>query len=78
LETKAFQEAQRAGTEHAKALEGRYRGRKPPYNWPQLENRAVPCGPGGTSAIAKATGLTRQTVLRIKADPVEAEANLAT
>lgn len=32
----------------------------------------------GTSAIAEATGLTRQTVLRIKTDPVEAEANLAT
>jgi DNA invertase Pin-like site-specific DNA recombinase len=32
----------------------------------------------GTSTIAKNTGLTRQTVLRIKTDPVEAEANLAT
>ena len=34
-------------------------------------------GAAGTSEIAKATGLTRQTVLRIKADPAKAEAVLA-
>ena len=31
----------------------------------------------GSSTIAKATELSRQTVLRIKADPVSAEATLA-
>jgi hypothetical protein len=30
----------------------------------------------GTSAIASATGLSRQAVLRIKADPAAAEATL--
>lgn len=78
-QAEATKEAQRAGIEHAKALEGRYRGRKPSYNREQLQTVQALLGQeAGTSAIAKATGLTRQTVLRIKADPVEAEANLAT
>ncbi len=78
-QAEATKEAQRAGIEHAKALEGRYRGRKPSYSRGQLQTVQSLIGQdAGTSAIAKATGLTRQTVLRIKADPVEAEANLAT
>jgi DNA invertase Pin-like site-specific DNA recombinase len=78
-QAEATKEAQRAGIEHAKRLEGRYRGRKPSYSREQLRTVQALLGQeAGTSAIAKATGLTRQTVLRIKADPVEAEANLAT
>jgi putative DNA-invertase from lambdoid prophage Rac len=78
-QAEATKEAQRAGIEHAKAQGGRYRGRKPSYNREQLQIVQNLRGQGaGTSEIAKATKLTRQTVLRIKADPVEAEANLAT
>ncbi len=63
-------EAQRAGIEHAKALEGRYRGGEPSYSREQLQTVQALLGQeAGTSAIAKATGLTRQTVLRIRADP---------
>jgi DNA invertase Pin-like site-specific DNA recombinase len=78
-QAEATKEAQRAGIEHAKALEGRYKGRKPSYSREQFRTvQALVGQEAGTSAIAKATGLTRQTVLRIKADPAEAEANLAT
>jgi putative DNA-invertase from lambdoid prophage Rac len=77
-QAEATKEAQRAGITHAKAQEGRYLGRKPSYSRQQLETVQSLVGQdAGTSAIARATGLTRQTVLRIKADPVEAEANLA-
>jgi DNA invertase Pin-like site-specific DNA recombinase len=78
-QAEASKEAQRAGIDHAKALEGKYRGRKPSYSREQFQIVQALIGQeAGTSAIAKATALTRQTVLRIKADPVEAEANLAT
>jgi DNA invertase Pin-like site-specific DNA recombinase len=77
-QAEATKEAQRAGIAHAKAQEGRYLGRKPSYSRQQLETVQSLVGQEtGTSAIARATGLTRQTVLRIKADPGEAEANLA-
>jgi putative DNA-invertase from lambdoid prophage Rac len=68
-------EAQRAEIEHAKAQGGRYRGRKPPYGREQLQTvQNLPGQNVGTSEIARATG---QTIPRINADPVEAEANLA-
>ena len=35
-----------------------------------------PYSSSGISVIAKATGLTRQTIYRIQADPVAAEATL--
>ena len=73
-QAEATKEAQRAGIEHAKAQAGdKYRGRKPSYSRKQLDVALAMLGSGdGTSATAKATGLTRQTVLRIKADPAEA------
>lgn len=73
-QAEAAKEAQRAGIEHAKALgDGKYRGRKPSYTRKQLDDVLGMLGKeAGTSAIATATGLTRQTVLRIKADPAEA------
>ena len=73
-QAEATKEAQRAGIEHAKALgDGKYRGRKPSYTRKQLDDVLGMLGKeAGTSAIATATGLTRQTVLRIKADPAEA------
>lgn len=77
-QAEATKEAQRAGIAHAKAQEGRYRGRKPSYSRQKLETVQNLLGQGvGTSAIAAATDLSRQTVLRIKADPAAAEANLA-
>jgi putative DNA-invertase from lambdoid prophage Rac len=73
-QAEATKEAQRAGIEFAKALgEGKYRGRKPSYSRKQLDAVLTMLGrEAGTSTIATATGLTRQTVLRIKADPAEA------
>lgn len=77
-QAEATKEAQRAGIEHAKAKADKYRGRKPSYTRKQLEDVLAMAGRGeGTSAIAKATGLSRQTVLRIKADPAEAHRLMA-
>jgi len=54
-----------------------YLGRKPSYDRKALETVAGMLLDGfGTSAIAKAAGLSRQAVLRIKADPVHADAAL--
>jgi putative DNA-invertase from lambdoid prophage Rac len=76
-QAEATKEAQRAGIEHAKAKADRYRGRKPSYTRQQYEAvRDLLTQHVGTSAIAKETKLSRQTVLRIKADPAKAEAAL--
>jgi DNA invertase Pin-like site-specific DNA recombinase len=79
-QAEATKVAQRAGIERSKADLARqaYRGRKPSYTRQQLEkvSELVTMG-NGASAIAKATGLHRQAVLRIIADPVKAEAVLA-
>ena len=72
-------EAQRAGIDHAKARGDRYRGRKPTYN--RVEYNAVLelLSQGlGTSVIAGNTGLTRQTVLRIRSSPEQAHSALVT
>ena len=72
--------AQRAGIDLAREREGatKYRGRKPSFNRQQMEavQSMLDAGTAGTSAIAKATGLTRQTVLRIASDPAKADALL--
>jgi putative DNA-invertase from lambdoid prophage Rac len=74
----ANKEAQKAGIEYAKAKPDRYRGRKPTYSRSEYSTvRDMLVQEAGTSAIAKVTGLTRQTVLRIKADPAAAERALA-
>ena len=74
-QAEATKEAQRAGIEHKKATEPeKYLGRKPSYDRKVLESVTDMLEQGaGTSAIAKVTGLSRQAVLRIKADPVHAE-----
>lgn len=76
-QAEATKEAQRAGIAHAKEG-GFYLGRKPSYSREQLtvvidmlDQNA------GPSAIAKATGLSRQTVYRIQENPFAAEAALA-
>lgn len=76
-QAEATKEAQRAGIEANKAVEGKYRGKKPSYGRAEVEAvRDMVTAGAGTSAIAKATGLSRQTVIRIREDPAGAEATL--
>lgn len=77
-QAEATKEAQRAGIDHARSREEAYRGRKPSFTRGQFEAVRGGLGQGlGISAIAAATGLTRQTVYRIRDNPAEAEAALA-
>lgn len=77
-QAEATKEAQMAGIADAKANKPeRYLGRKPSYNRDMLTVVTDMLAQGaGASAIAKETGLTRQAVLRIKADPAHADAVL--
>jgi DNA invertase Pin-like site-specific DNA recombinase len=78
-EFEATKAAQRAGIEHAKAHGDRaYLGRKPSYTRAQLDHVRAMLGQEavGIARIAAETGLTRQTVYRIKDDPGGAEAAL--
>ncbi|WLR98748.1 recombinase family protein [Shinella sumterensis] len=77
----ALKIAQRAGIEHAKAEGAQrpriYKGRKPSYDRAMLDlvNQMLAANEGPSDIAAK-TGLTRQTVLRIRADPAAADAAL--
>ncbi len=79
-QAEAMKEARRAGIDHAKrqADSGRkYRGRKPSYSREQYEAVRTMLALGqGAAAIARETLLSRQAVMRIKADPVATEAAL--
>jgi putative DNA-invertase from lambdoid prophage Rac len=79
-QAEATKEAQRAGIEHAKGQAElmAYIGRKPSYSREQLDT-VVACLERGEniSAVAKVTGLSRQTVYRIRDNRAEAEAALA-
>ena len=77
-QAEATKEAQRAGIAHAKASdEAAYKGRKPSFTRRQLETvRDMLAQDAGISAIANATGLTRQTVYRIRGEPAWATAVL--
>ncbi|APX70846.1 MULTISPECIES: recombinase family protein [Brucella] len=78
-QAEATKEAQKAGIAAAKADKdrGAYLGRKPSYDRKQLNAVQDMLAMGaGTSEIAKATGLTRQTVIRIGKDPVKADQTL--
>ena len=77
-QAEATKEAQRAGIEHAKTQSAiKYRGRMPSYDRNQfLIVQDMLSQDAGASAIAKATGLTRQAVLRIKSEPADAEKTL--
>jgi putative DNA-invertase from lambdoid prophage Rac len=73
-QAEATREAQRAGIAHAKANGDvcAYRGRKPSYTRKQFENARVLLGKSNrVGDVATITGLTRQTVYRIKDDPRE-------
>jgi putative DNA-invertase from lambdoid prophage Rac len=79
-QSEATKAAQRAGIEHAKQHEDRaYLGRKPSFTRQQLETVRDMLGHHavGVAQIAKTTGLSRQTVYRIKDDPAGCEAALA-
>jgi DNA invertase Pin-like site-specific DNA recombinase len=76
-QAEAIREAQKAGIAHAKGRQGKYRGRKPSYTREQIEQlESLPAGMNTTDA-ARATGLSRQTVLRIRANPIAAYARVA-
>lgn len=77
-QAEATKEAQRAGIDHAKATDkDKYRGRKPSYTRQEYELVLDMLNLGkGTSDIAKAAGLTRQTVLRISGAPERAKSAL--
>jgi putative DNA-invertase from lambdoid prophage Rac len=78
-QAEATKAAQRAGIEHAKQHGDRaYLGRKPSFTRAQLNQVRNMLGQeaAGIARIAKETGLTRQTVYRIKEDPAGSEAAL--
>jgi putative DNA-invertase from lambdoid prophage Rac len=78
-QAEATKAAQRAGIEHAKAKDSTtYLGRKPSYTRQQFATVRHMLGQDavGIARIAKETGLTRQTIYRIKDDPAAAEASL--
>jgi len=69
--------AQLAGINAAKES-GKYRGRKPSFDQDQLnETLSLFDSNLRICEIIKATGLSRQTILRIKADPVAAQRSVA-
>lgn len=77
-QAEATKAAQRAGIEHAKQSgERKYLGRKPAFTRKQFHDvRDMLAQSFGIAQIAKATGLKRQTVYRIKDDPAASEAML--
>ncbi len=78
-QAEATKEAQRAAIEQLKAKDdGTYKGRKPSYTREQFAQVMDMNGKGvSVSEVAKTTGLSRQTVYRIKEDPAGAEKALA-
>lgn len=77
-EAEVKKEARKAGIAAAQAIEGRYLGRKPSYSRDEMIAVLDMFGLGrGVSDIAKATGLSRQAIYRIKDDPMAAEKALS-
>jgi DNA invertase Pin-like site-specific DNA recombinase len=77
-QAEASKEAQKAGIAHAKEKEDSYRGRKPSFDRQQFQTTVDLIGKGmGISEISKASGLSRQTVYRIKDDVAASEKSLA-
>jgi putative DNA-invertase from lambdoid prophage Rac len=79
-QAEATKAAQKAGIEHAKGKdEAKYLGRKPSFTRRQFDQARTLLGQGavGITRVAKETGLSRQTVYRIKGNPASAEASLA-
>ncbi len=77
-QAEATREAQKAGIEHARATADAYLGRKPSFTYEQLATvRDMLANETAVSAIASATGLSRQSIYRIKGDPAWADRLLA-
>ncbi|GAA0596521.1 recombinase family protein [Paenochrobactrum glaciei] len=77
-QAEATKEAQRAGIEAAKDNPVKYKGKKPSYDRKTYQAVVDMLSKGdGATTISKITGLTRQTILRIKSDPTSAEAALS-
>ena len=75
-QAEATRSAQQAGIELAKSKD-RFKGRKPSFSRATVSEVESLISSGlGTTAIAKATGLTRQTVLRIRDRRSDVEAAL--
>jgi putative DNA-invertase from lambdoid prophage Rac len=74
----ATKAAQRAGIEfHREQDPTKYRGKKPSYDREQFQRVGEMVSEGhGTTAVSKELGISRQTVLRINANPETAEAAL--
>jgi putative DNA-invertase from lambdoid prophage Rac len=65
-------EAQKAGIAHAQVHDDgtKYRGRKPTFTYDQFARVRELLSQGiGVSAVAKTTGLSRQSIYRIRAEP---------
>lgn len=76
-QAEATREAQKAGIAAARAEGGKYLGRRPGFARAHLEAVQQMAAQGtGDSAIARAVGLSRQTVIRIRQDPAAAAAML--
>lgn len=76
-QAEASKEAQRAGIDYAKGA-GAYRGRRPTFDRKQLQTvRDMVAQGAGVSTISSETGLTRQTVYRIRDDGAAADAMVA-
>jgi putative DNA-invertase from lambdoid prophage Rac len=76
----AIKEVQRGGIALAKAKDGetKYRGRKPSFTRAQfIPVRDMIAQSAGVGQIAKITGISRQTIYRIKDDSVAAGAALS-
>jgi putative DNA-invertase from lambdoid prophage Rac len=77
-QAEATKEAQKAGISAAKEEKRKYLGRKPSYSQETLSIVTDLLSQGsGTSEVARSSGLSRQAVLRIKADPVAAQETLS-
>ena len=73
-QAEATKEAQRAGIAAQKGDPMKYRGRKPSFDQATLDAVVGMLSLGlGTSEIARENNVTRQTVLRIKAEPIAAQ-----
>jgi DNA invertase Pin-like site-specific DNA recombinase len=69
-QAEATKEAQRAGIAHAKTKEDAYRGRKPSFTREQVATvRDLLSKQTQIAEVSRITGLSRQTVYRIKDDP---------
>jgi putative DNA-invertase from lambdoid prophage Rac len=76
-QAEAGRDAQKAGITAARDMPGKYLGRKPSYTAAQIARVQDLAAQGeGTTTIARATGLSRQTVIRIRQTPAEALARL--